>query len=55
MRRACVLGAVIVVGLALKGVEDVQDVSYKNFLKLIILILGAAPGLRDILRIFFMT
>jgi uncharacterized membrane protein len=46
---------IIVVGLALKGVEDVQEVSYKNFLKLIILILGAAPGLRDILRIFFMT
>ena len=46
---------IIVVGLALKGVEDVKEDSYKNFLKLIILILGAAPGLRDILRIFFMT
>ncbi|MBU7042248.1 MAG: DUF63 family protein [Theionarchaea archaeon] len=46
---------IAVVGLALRGVEDVQEESYKNFLKLIILILGAAPGLRDILRIFFMT
>jgi uncharacterized membrane protein len=44
-----------VVGLALYAVNDVKEENYKNFLKLVILILGAAPGLRDLLRIFFGT
>ncbi|MGD2248757.1 MAG: DUF63 family protein [Candidatus Methanofastidiosia archaeon] len=46
---------IAVVGVALYAVEDVKEEGYKNFIKLIILILGAAPGLRDLLRIFFMT
>ncbi len=46
---------IAVVGIALSAVEDVKEENYKNFIRLIILILGAAPGLRDLLRIFFMT
>lgn len=46
---------IIVVGIALSYVEDIKEGGYKNFIRLIILILGAAPGLRDLLRIFFMT
>lgn len=46
---------IAVVGIALSAVEDVKEEGYKTFIKLVILILGAAPGLRDLLRIFFMT
>lgn len=46
---------IVVVGIALSYVEDIEEKGYKNFVRLIILILGAAPGLRDLLRIFFMT
>ncbi|MBU7014606.1 MAG: DUF63 family protein [Theionarchaea archaeon] len=46
---------IVVVGIALSFVEDIEDDGYKNFIRLIILILGAAPGLRDVLRIFFLT
>ncbi|MGC1122129.1 MAG: DUF63 family protein [Candidatus Methanofastidiosia archaeon] len=46
---------IAVVGVALSFVEDIEDEGYKNFIRLIILILGAAPGLRDLLRIFFLT
>jgi uncharacterized membrane protein len=46
---------IIVVGIALSAVEDIKEEGYKTFIKLIILILGAAPGLRDVLRIIFMT
>lgn len=46
---------IVVVAVVLSAVEDVKEEGYKNFIKLVILILGAAPGLRDLLRIFFMT
>jgi uncharacterized membrane protein len=46
---------IAVVGLALSAVEDIKEENYKTFIKLVILILGAAPGLRDLLRIFFAT
>ncbi|MBU6998451.1 MAG: DUF63 family protein [Theionarchaea archaeon] len=46
---------IVVVGAALSFIEDIEDEGYKNFIRLIILILGAAPGLRDVLRIFFLT
>lgn len=46
---------IAVVGLALSAVEDVKEENYRNFIKLVVLILGAAPGLRDLLRIFFVT
>lgn len=46
---------IAVVGVVLSFVEDIEEEGYKNFMRLIILILGAAPGLRDLLRIFFGT
>ncbi len=46
---------IAVVAVVLSAVEDVKEEGYKNFIKLVILILGAAPGMRDLLRIFFMT
>ncbi len=46
---------IVIVGVALSMVEDIIEEGYRNFIRLIILILGAAPGLRDLLRIFFMT
>ncbi len=46
---------IAVVGVVLFYVKDIEEEGYKNFVKLVILILGAAPGLRDLLRILFMT
>ena len=46
---------ILVVGVALSAVEDIEEENYKNFIKLVVLILGAAPGLRDLLRIIFLT
>ncbi len=46
---------IAVVGVVLSAVEETKELDQKTFIKLIILILGAAPGLRDLLRILFMT
>lgn len=46
---------IAVVGVVLSFVEDIEEEGYKNFMRLVILILGAAPGLRDLLRILFGT
>ena len=46
---------IAVVGVVLSAVEDIKEDGYKNFIKLVVLILGAAPGLRDLLRIIFNT
>jgi uncharacterized membrane protein len=46
---------IAVVGVVLSAVEDIKEDGYRNFIKLVVLILGAAPGLRDLLRIIFNT
>ena len=46
---------IAVVAVVLSAVEDVKEEGYRNFIRLVVLMLGAAPGLRDLLRIFFVT
>ncbi len=43
------------VGVVLYLIKDIEEEGYRNFLKLIILALGAAPAVRDLLRITLMT
>lgn len=45
----------LVVGLVLYILREEKDGELKNFILLLVFILGAAPGLRDFLRILFLT
>jgi uncharacterized membrane protein len=46
---------ITVIGIILYLIEDIEEEGFKNLLKLIILALGAAPAVRDLLRITLMT
>lgn len=46
---------ITVVGIILYLIKDIEEEGFKNFLKLIVLALGAAPAVRDLLRITLMT
>jgi uncharacterized membrane protein len=42
-------------GIMLYLIEDIEEEGFKNLLKLIVLALGAAPAVRDLLRVTLMT
>ncbi|MFQ6089419.1 MAG: DUF63 family protein [Candidatus Methanofastidiosia archaeon] len=44
---------IFIVGVILYLLKDTEDDDFKNFMLMVIFILGAAPGLRDTLRIVF--
>lgn len=46
---------ITVVGVILYLIKDIEEEGFKNLLKLIVLALGAAPAVRDLLRIALMT
>ncbi len=46
---------ITVVGIILYLIKDIEEEGFKNLLKLIVLALGAAPAVRDLLRITLMT
>ncbi|MGD2248457.1 MAG: DUF63 family protein [Candidatus Methanofastidiosia archaeon] len=46
---------ITVIGIILYLIKDIEEEGFKNLLKLIVLALGAAPAVRDLLRIMLMT